>query len=124
VVLTNAVASGLHYFTPLRLSSRRRSVAVAVAAASQIHANRLAVAELRYRRVTTRLLLRDKDAADAELQEYYSLLNLRTGSDLSPDSAAKATLKTAQSKYAALGFDLNSPEFAEAVEATIRGFQG
>ena len=98
-------------------------MSLAAAIASGVRMGRLAVAELKYQRATTRLLLRDKAGPDAELDAYYALINLHTGSNLSADSILKATVRTAKDRYASLGFDLNSPEFAAAVDATIRGFQ-
>lgn len=68
--------------------------------------------------------MRDKTGADNELDAYYTLINLHTGSNLSADAMLRTTVRNAKDRYASLGFDLNSAEFDAAVDETIRGFQG
>jgi hypothetical protein len=99
-------------------------VQLAAAVALNLHRDRVDIATLKYQRATTRLLIRDKDASDAELEGYYALLNLYTGSKLSADSILKATVMTARDRYAKLGFNFDSPEFDAAIDETIRAMQG
>lgn len=90
-----------------------------------MRATRLSVAELRYKRATLALLIKQKDAGSSELATYFEVLNHLTGSEFSAEDQLNDRVADGKARYEALtGYQFGSPEFEAAVEETIRAMQG
>lgn len=113
--------------TPLvpQTSDTRVAARTAMLQAVSVDDHRIRLATLHHQRAMWMAQVsRNKESYQAELDAYKALLTLLTGEQFDAQAAQDRMYDQAKAKYAKLGFDIESPEFAAAVEHTIEAIQG